>query len=143
MKRLLLAAACAAFVATGAWAQGAKPVSLVVPVGTEARTLSPDFVADPGSYIPASNIYSSLVTMDWGVLTGTSAYGDLAKSWEYSPDLLTLTFHLHDTAKWHDGVPVTSEDVTFTFQRMIDKKYRTRPSCEMSPVWQRRTRPPS
>ena len=123
MKRLLLATVLAALAGSGAWAQAAKPVSLIVPVGSEARTLSPDFIADPGGYVPAAGIYSALVTLDWGVLTGTAAYGDLAESWDYAPDGRTVTFHLRDNVKWHDGVPVTSDDVLFTFQRMIDKKY--------------------
>jgi len=40
----------------------------------------------------------------------------LATSWEFSQDNLTLTFHLRDDALWSDGVPVTAEDVRYTFQ---------------------------
>ena len=43
--------------------------------------------------------------------------GDLAKSWEVSKDGLTLTFNLHE-ARWHDGVPVTADDVVFSLDRM-------------------------
>jgi peptide/nickel transport system substrate-binding protein len=39
----------------------------------------------------------------------------LATSWEFSEDNRTLTFHLRDDAVWTDGVPVTAEDVRFTF----------------------------
>jgi len=38
----------------------------------------------------------------------------LAESWDVSDDYTTFTFHLNPEARWHDGVPVTSEDVVFT-----------------------------
>jgi peptide/nickel transport system substrate-binding protein len=46
----------------------------------------------------------------------------LADSWETSDDGLTWTFHLNKDAKWHDGKPVTSEDVAYTFQRILDEE---------------------
>ena len=46
----------------------------------------------------------------------------LADSWETSEDGLTWTFHLNKDAKWHDGKPVTSEDVAYTFQRILDEE---------------------
>ena len=39
----------------------------------------------------------------------------LAKSWEISDDGLEYTFHLQENVKWHDGEPLTAEDVKFTF----------------------------
>ena len=47
----------------------------------------------------------------------------LAESWEVSSDAKKYTFHLKKNAKWHDGVPVTSEDVKFT----IDFLHEHRP----------------
>ena len=44
----------------------------------------------------------------------------IAESWELSPDGLTWTFHLNQGLAWHDGVPVTAEDVAFTFNFIID-----------------------
>jgi len=40
----------------------------------------------------------------------------LAESWEWSDGGLTLTFHLFENVTWSDGVPLTSEDVKFTFE---------------------------
>lgn len=40
----------------------------------------------------------------------------LAKSWEISPDGLAIIFHLRDDVFWSDGVPVTADDVRFTWQ---------------------------
>lgn len=38
----------------------------------------------------------------------------LAESWEISDDGLTVTLNLRDNAVFHDGVPITSEDVAFS-----------------------------
>jgi len=43
----------------------------------------------------------------------------LARSWSRR-DSLTLVFELDPRAKWHDGKPVTSRDVLFSFSRMRD-----------------------
>jgi peptide/nickel transport system substrate-binding protein len=40
--------------------------------------------------------------------------GDLAESWSRSADGRVLTFKLRRAAVWHDGKPVTSDDVLFT-----------------------------
>lgn len=40
----------------------------------------------------------------------------LAERWELSPDRRSLTFHLREDATWSDGVPVTAEDVRFSWQ---------------------------
>ncbi len=36
-----------------------------------------------------------------------------------SPDYLTYTYHLRRDARWHDGVPVTSHDVEFSYRVMM------------------------
>lgn len=40
----------------------------------------------------------------------------LAESYDWSPDHKTLTFHLRGDVFWTDGVPVTAEDVRWTWQ---------------------------
>src|SRR5215472_9560825 len=41
----------------------------------------------------------------------------LAESWSESKDHLTYTFALRKNVKFHDGAPVTAEDVKFSFER--------------------------
>ena len=44
--------------------------------------------------------------------------GDLADSWTIAPDLMTYTFKLHPSVKFHDGTTLTSADVKATYDRM-------------------------
>jgi peptide/nickel transport system substrate-binding protein len=45
---------------------------------------------------------------------------ELATSYDWSSDHKTLTFHLRENAMWSDGVPITAEDVRWTWQAQID-----------------------
>ncbi len=41
--------------------------------------------------------------------------GDLAESWSINDDETTYTVRLREGLKWHDGQPLTAEDVVFTY----------------------------
>src|SRR5579864_9173936 len=45
--------------------------------------------------------------------------GDLAESWE-QPDRLTYVFHLRRGVTFHDGRPLTSADVKYTFDSIVN-----------------------
>ncbi|MGE5549476.1 MAG: ABC transporter substrate-binding protein [Bacteroidota bacterium] len=45
----------------------------------------------------------------------------LAESWEISPGGEEVIFHLRDV-KWSDGVPLTADDVVFTFENFVMNK---------------------
>ncbi len=61
-------------------------------------------------------VYSGLVrkTIDGGYVP------DLAKNFEISPDGLQYTFELKDGLTFHDGEPLTTEDIEFTVARAKD-----------------------
>ena len=69
----------------------------------------------------ASNIFNSLLKYDKNL----ELTGELAQSWDVSPDQKTITFHLKPNLKWADGKPLTSDDVLFTWQLVTDEKTRT------------------
>jgi len=48
-------------------------------------------------------------------------YGLLAESVTISPDRNSFDFHLRSEARWHDGTPLTAEDVAFTLLLYKDK----------------------
>src|SRR5262245_43968716 len=51
--------------------------------------------------------------------------GVLAQSWELSADGTTYTFKIRQNVKWHDGRPLTADDVKFTIDTIKDPKTRT------------------
>jgi len=61
-------------------------------------------------YFNVNLMFETLVTLNDDV----EFVGRLAESWDVSDDKTQLTFHLNPDAKWHDGTPVTAEDVEFT-----------------------------
>jgi peptide/nickel transport system substrate-binding protein len=63
-------------------------------------------------------IYSGLVRFDSRGLP----YGDLAETWGISRDGKTYSFSIRADAYWHDGQPVTAEDVVFTVEQMRDDR---------------------
>jgi peptide/nickel transport system substrate-binding protein len=44
----------------------------------------------------------------------------LASSWTWAPDSSSIAFHVNARARWHDGQPVTANDVRFTFRLLTD-----------------------
>lgn len=58
-----------------------------------------------------SAVFNTLVEVE---ADSKTVIGDLAESFDVSPDAKTYTFHLVDNATWHDGEPFTADDVMFT-----------------------------
>jgi ABC-type transport system substrate-binding protein len=50
---------------------------------------------------------------------------------EHNP---VLTFHLRPNVRWHDGQPLTAEDVKFTYQAIIDPKNSSRLAGSFEPI---------
>jgi len=50
-----------------------------------------------------------------------SAYGLIAESVERAEDYSWVRFVLRPEARWHDGTPITADDVVFTFNVLIEK----------------------
>jgi microcin C transport system substrate-binding protein len=58
-------------------------------------------------------IYDTLLAFALDEVTG--AYGLLAEAVSYPDDFSSVSYRLRAEAKWHDGMPVTPEDVIFSF----------------------------
>jgi peptide/nickel transport system substrate-binding protein len=87
----------------------------------EASTLIPLLASDSSSHAVAAQIYNGLIKYDKNL----NITGDLAESYDISPDGLTITFHLRHGVQWHDGVPFTSRDVLYTYRVTVDPKTPT------------------
>ncbi len=48
----------------------------------------------------------------------SSAYGLLAESFAHAPDITWAKYRLRGNARWHDGKPVTPDDVIFSFDAL-------------------------
>jgi peptide/nickel transport system substrate-binding protein len=93
---------------------------------SDARSLDPHKESSFNTHIAIGSTYSKLVDFKTGpdIPYGTSVLeGDLAESWETSPDGATWTFHLRHGVTFHDIAPVNgrefvAQDVLCTFQRI-------------------------
>jgi peptide/nickel transport system substrate-binding protein len=56
----------------------------------------------------------------------------LASRWEVGEDRQTFRFTIHPRASWHDGRPVTAEDVQFTLLTISDPKTQTNRGAEIA-----------
>ena len=48
------------------------------------------------------------------------SYGLLAEAMKFPADYSSVTFRLNPKAKWHDGEPVTTDDVIWSFQKTVE-----------------------
>jgi len=69
----------------------------------------------PG-YLRMSYLFDTLIWKD-----GQGYIPWLAEDWQVAEDGVTWTFTLRQGVKWHDGQPLTAEDVVFSFQYFQDK----------------------
>ena len=76
--------------------------------------LDPRFSADAQAQFIDGLIFSSLVAHDENM----NIVPDAAQSWEM-PNPLTFVFHLRPGLKFHDGRPLTSSDVKYTFDTIL------------------------
>lgn len=64
-------------------------------------------------------IYETLTTpsLDENLMVD---YGLLAEAISYPDDYSSVTFRLNPDARWHDGEPVTAEDVVWSFETIVE-----------------------
>lgn len=77
-----------------------------------------------------SNLFSGLIQFD----TELGLQPDLAETWEVSADGLQYTFHLRDGLAFHNGDPLTAEDVIFTYQRTTDESFASPHANKLSRI---------
>ena len=62
-------------------------------------------------------IYDTLMTSALDEVA--TEYGLLAEAVSHPPDWSSVTYRLRKEARWHDGKPVTPEDVVWSFQTLV------------------------
>ncbi len=95
-----------------------KSGPLVVARTVDLEQLDPAAATAFGSTQTLRLIFDTLVNSD---SSGRLVSG-LAKSWDTSKDGRTLTFHLQQGVKFHNGDPLTADAVVATIDRVLDEK---------------------
>jgi len=108
----------------------ADPKTITIGYLADAKRLIPMLASDTASSEISGFIFNGLTKYDKDI----KITGDLAESWDVSPDGKTITFHLRKGVKWHDGAPFTSADVLFTYNTIRDPKVATPYSDSLGPV---------
>jgi peptide/nickel transport system substrate-binding protein len=85
---------------------------------SDIRTLNPQLVTDVISGYITGYVYESLT--GGNPIDGTPVPG-LADYWELADDGVTYTFYINENATWHDGNPVTADDVIFSFDATMSE----------------------
>ena len=114
LKGIVTAMAAAAVLATGAIAEDSprKGGTLITVIATNVRNLNPAVQSGIVTGYPGAQLFAAPLRYDedW------TPQPYLAKSWDVSEDGLTVTLNLVENAVFHDGVPITSEDVAFSVE---------------------------
>ena len=135
--RLVALAAVALIAAATSLVGGTMPAS---GASGDPTTFTVGIKQDIDSLNPFTGIVASayeMYQMNYETLTDYgqedfSAQPALAQSWDTSEDGLTWTYHLRPDLKWSDGQPLTSADVVYTFNRVINGKYERPTSATTS-----------
>jgi len=126
--RALALALCLAVPTAQAVAQAQAPTTIVAAVVADPGHLNPAITTGSPVHAVADSLFNGLVALD----EKQNPISDLAARWEVDEAGTRYVFHLA-RANWHDGRPVTSADVKFTFERVLLRLHaRTRAS--LAPV---------
>jgi peptide/nickel transport system substrate-binding protein len=97
--------------------------TMILATLADPGSLNPGLTTSVPTHVVTGPIFNGLVGHDFTF----APVPDLAERWSVSPDGRVYTFHLVQHALWHDGQPVTSADVKFTFEEVLLKYHgRTR-----------------
>jgi peptide/nickel transport system substrate-binding protein len=101
---------------------GAAPVGTTLTIGVDQEVvgLDPNLVTAFSSFRRIDFLYNKLVRYN----DRLEIEGDLAESWEF-PDPRTAIFRLRRGVRFHSGAEMTSEDVKFTLERVLDPATRS------------------
>ncbi len=84
--------------------------------GAEPQFLDPQLATGIVEYALIRALFEGLVNR---AADGVGVIPGVAKSWEISEDGLTYTLHLREDARWSDNSPITAQDYTRSYQRML------------------------
>jgi peptide/nickel transport system substrate-binding protein len=111
LKTVATSVATAALLATPTMAEEPKKGgTLTMAIQQTPRHLNPAVQSGTATGQPGTQLFASLLRYD----EGWNPQPFLAETWEVSSDGLSVTINLVKGATFHDGAPITSEDVAFS-----------------------------
>lgn len=121
-KRLALLAAACLCMAVSMTSFAADKSDIVVAVDADVDTLHPTDFSTTVELGVLNQIYDTLLYYS---PDGTKdPEPRIAESYEISDDGLDYTFHLRDDVTFHDGTPVTADDVVFSIELYNASEYQ-------------------
>ncbi len=110
-----LAGVCSAILLLAAPAMAAKD-TVVIDLSNETATCDPHMQWNQNSYGVYRNIFDNLITRD----NAGMIIPAVATSWKHLNDT-QIEFVIRTDIKFHDGTPLTPEDVVYSIERITDK----------------------
>lgn len=92
-----------------------EPVNLTIPVASSVSSLNRILEGYKEGWMMLAPVYDELFYKD---VNETRYY--LAESYEVSEDGMTVTLKLKDGMTWHDGEPITADDIIFSLDCNMD-----------------------
>ncbi|HEX9153748.1 MAG TPA: peptide ABC transporter substrate-binding protein [Candidatus Saccharimonadales bacterium] len=89
---------------------------------------NPLYATAPADVSVSKLLFASLLTYD----ENNNLVGDLASDWSVDDRGNVYTVHLKPNLKWHDGEPLTADDVLFTYQVIQNPDAQS----PLNPSWQ-------
>ena len=98
-----------------------NPDTFVIADVADIDSLDPAYAYDVASAGQIQSIYETLIGFDGG--STTDFVGVLATEWTISDDGRTYRFNIREGVIFHNGNPLTPEDVEYTFERGMVQDY--------------------
>jgi peptide/nickel transport system substrate-binding protein len=120
--RLLCALVVCGCVGTESSSANNSGGTLAISTGADPDVLIPSLVQSVQGGQITDMIYDRLADIgdSLNILSDKGFVPRLSDHWTWGPDSLSIAFHINPKAKWHDGVPVRSNDVRFTIASTKD-----------------------
>jgi peptide/nickel transport system substrate-binding protein len=99
--------------------------TMVISIPGEPGTLHPLLVASQSERQTTDLLYDRLAEIgdDMSTIGDKGFKPQLAESWQWSADSLSIAFRINPRARWHDGRPVRASDVRYSVSLVKDAAF--------------------
>lgn len=132
LRRSLVVLAVALTACRDAHEARTPPTTLVIALHGDPGALNPAVTTSGSTHQVTDQMFNGLVGLDQHL----RPVPELAAGWTIEDDGRTYRFNLRPGVLWHDGTPLTSADVKFTFERAL-LKYHSRTRAALDGIFDR------